>query len=125
MLRNSVHADFYRELLDLVRAMDIGIEGLHTETGAGVLEAALRVDDGLAAADKAALFKIFTKVLAQKRGWLATFMAKWSKDWPGCGGHIHMSLWNGRRRARSSTTRRRRTRMSDDDAPVRRPASRR
>src|SRR5262249_12670044 len=25
--------------------------------------------------------------------WLATFMAKWSKDWPGCGGHMHMSLW--------------------------------
>ena len=45
--------------------------------------------------DKAALFKIFTKVLAQKRGWLATFMAKWSKDWPGCGGHMHMSLWKG------------------------------
>jgi glutamine synthetase len=21
-------------------------------------------------------------------------MAKWSKDWPGCGGHIHMSLWD-------------------------------
>jgi glutamine synthetase len=20
-------------------------------------------------------------------------MAKWSKDWPGCGGHMHMSLW--------------------------------
>ena len=41
----------------------------------------------------AALFKLFTKVLAQKRDWLATFMAKWSKDWPGCGGHMHMSLW--------------------------------
>jgi len=25
---------------------------------------------------------------------MATFMAKWSKDWPGCGGHIHMSLWD-------------------------------
>ena len=48
-----------------------------------------------AAADSAALFKLFTKVLAQKRDWLATFMAKWSKDWPGCGGHMHMSLWKG------------------------------
>jgi glutamine synthetase len=34
------------------------------------------------------------KVFAQQRGWLATFMAKWSKDWPGCGGHVHMSLWD-------------------------------
>jgi glutamine synthetase len=94
VLRNSVHAEWYRDLLAMCEAMDCGIEGLHTETGAGVLEAALRVDDGLSAADKAALFKTFTKILAERRGWMATFMAKWSKDWPGCGGHIHMSLWD-------------------------------
>lgn len=94
VLRNSVHAEFYRELLEFCERMDMSLEGLHTETGAGVLEAALRVDDGLAATDKAALFRTFVKVLAQRRGWLATFMAKWSKDWPGCGGHIHMSLWD-------------------------------
>ena len=95
MLRNSVLSDWYKDLLAMCETMDMGIEGLHTETGAGVLEAALRVGDALPAADKAALFKLFTKVLAQKRDWLATFMAKWSKDWPGCGGHMHMSLWKG------------------------------
>ena len=99
VLRNSVHADWYNELLAFCEKMDMSLEGLHTETGAGVLEAALRVDDGLAASDKAALFKTFIKVLAQRRGWLATFMAKWSKDWPGCGGHIHMSLWDRRKGA--------------------------
>jgi glutamine synthetase len=93
MLRNSVLSDWYKDLLAMCETMDMGIEGLHTETGAGVLEAALRVKDGLAAADAAALFKLYTKVLAQKRDWLATFMAKWSRDWPGCGGHMHMSLW--------------------------------
>ena len=92
LLRAGVHADFYKELLDLGRAMDMEIEGLHTETGPGVLEAALRVDDALAMADKAALFKTFTKILAQKRGWMATFMAKWSRDWPGQSGHLHSSL---------------------------------
>ncbi|MBY0324154.1 MAG: glutamine synthetase [Reyranella sp.] len=97
MLRNSVLSDWYRDLLAMCETMDMGIEGLHTETGAGVLEAALRVKDGLPAADSAALFKLYTKVLAQKRDWLATFMAKWSKDWPGCGGHMHMSLWKGGR----------------------------
>jgi glutamine synthetase len=95
VLRNSVMSDWYHALLQLCEGMDMGIEGLHTETGAGVLEAAIRVDECLASADKAALFKTFTKVLAQKRGWMATFMAKWSKDWPGCGGHMHMSLWAG------------------------------
>ncbi len=91
-LRNSVYAEFYHELLELAEAMDFPIEGLHTETGAGVLEAAIGVDKALAAADKATLFKTFTKVLAQRKGWMATFMAKWSKDWPGQSGHLHLSL---------------------------------
>lgn len=93
MLRSSVHADFYRDLLDLGEAMDFPIEGLHTETGPGVLEAAIAHDDALRAADKAALFKTFTKVLAQRSEWMATFMAKWSPEWPGQSGHMHASLF--------------------------------
>jgi glutamine synthetase len=92
MLRAGAHADFYEELLEVCRLMDMELEGLHTETGPGVLEAAIRVGDALEAADKAALFKTTTKILAQKRGWMATFMAKWSRDWPGQSGHLHMSL---------------------------------
>ena len=42
--------------------------------------------------NSAALFKTFTKVLAQRRGLMATFMAKWSNNWPGQSGHIHVSL---------------------------------
>lgn len=94
MLRNSVHAELYRELLELARDMDFPLEGLHTETGPGVLEAAIAVDVADAAADKAALFKTFTKVWAQRRGMMATFMAKWSNDYPGQSGHIHISLRN-------------------------------
>ncbi len=92
VLRSSVHAEFYHDLMDLCRDMGFPLEGLHTETGAGVIEAALQCTDGLEAADQAALFKTFTKVLAQRSGWLATFMAKWSPDWPGQSGHIHISL---------------------------------
>ncbi|MBX9589354.1 MAG: glutamine synthetase family protein [Hyphomonadaceae bacterium] len=92
VLRSSVHAEIYEELMATCRAMDMALEGLHTETGPGVLEAAIAVDDALSAADKAILFKTFTKVLAQRRGLMATFMAKWSNDWPGQSGHIHVSL---------------------------------
>jgi glutamine synthetase len=92
VIRNSTGSDFYRLLLDSCNAMDMSIEGLHEETGPGVMEAAIGVDRALAAADKAALFKTFAKVMAQKNGYVATFMAKWSKDWPGQSGHIHMSL---------------------------------
>ena len=92
VLRSTVHSDIYHELFDTMIAMDCDIEALHTETGPGVLEAAIRVDDALRAADKGALFKTFTKVLAQRRGLMATFMAKWSSDVPGQSGHIHISL---------------------------------
>ncbi len=92
MLRNSALSEFHADLLDTCQAMDLPIEGLHTETGPGVIEAALSVDDGLRAADKGALFKTFAKVLAQRVGWMACFMAKWSPDWPGQSGHIHLSL---------------------------------
>lgn len=92
MLRNCVDAEYYNALLDLCETMDFGLEGLHEETGPGVLEAAITVDTGLSAADKAALFKTFVKVASQKLGTVATFMAKWSPDWPGQSGHLHLSL---------------------------------
>lgn len=91
-LRSSVHNEFYRELMDTCVKMDMQLEGLHTETGPGVLEAAIKVDHALIAGDKASLFKTVTKILAQRRGWMATFMAKWSSEWPGQSGHIHLSL---------------------------------
>jgi len=94
VLRNSVHSDFYHELMSLCEKMDMPIEGLHTETGPGVLEAALVYDELLKTADKAILFKTFTKVLAQQKGHMATFMAKWSKDYPGQSGHLHISARN-------------------------------
>ncbi len=92
VLRNSVHAEIYHHLLQLCQQMDMPLEGLHTETGPGVIEAALRYDGALAAADKGALFKTFTKVWAQRREMMATFMAKWSSEYPGQSGHIHISL---------------------------------
>ncbi len=94
MIRNSVHSDLYQEILSMAETMDFPIEGIHSETGPGVIEAAIAVDNIEAAADKGALFKTFMKVLAQKRGLMATFMAKWSGDYPGQSGHIHLSLQN-------------------------------
>jgi glutamine synthetase len=92
VLRSSVHSEFYHALLKLCEDMRFPLEGLHTETGPGVLEAAIQYTDALEAADRGALFKTFTKVLAQRSGYMATFMAKWSKDWPGQSGHLHVSL---------------------------------
>ncbi len=92
VLRNSVHADLYHQILTMAEGMGMPLEGLHTETGPGVLEAAITHTDALCAADDAVLFKTFMKVLAQQHNLMATFMAKWSMDYPGQSGHLHMSL---------------------------------
>ena len=91
MLRNSTHAELYHAIIEMAERMDFPLEGIHTETGPGVIETAIAVDHALPAADKAALFKTFIKVLAQRHELMATFMAKWSNDYPGQSGHIHLS----------------------------------
>lgn len=92
VLRSAVASELHLDLLELCRQMDLELEGLHTETGPGVLEAAISVDEALVAADKAALFKTYCKAWAQRHGLMATFMARWSNDYPGQSGHIHLSL---------------------------------
>ena len=47
VLRNSAHAGLFHEFMDYCAAMDFPLEGLHDETGPGVWEAALAVDDAL------------------------------------------------------------------------------
>jgi glutamine synthetase len=94
ILRTSQNSDFYYDLFNLLTRFDIPIEGLHTETGPGVYEAAIMHDEVLKAADKAVLFKTAVKEIASKHGISATFMAKWNADLPGCSGHVHQSLWS-------------------------------
>ena len=92
VLRNSAESNLFHEFMDYCVAMGFPLEGLHCETGPGVWEAAISCNDALAMADSAALFKTFSKVFFQKRELLATFMAKWSMDYPGQSGHVHQSL---------------------------------
>ena len=93
-LRAGQHQALVDDILDTCEAYDIEIEGLHTETGPGVWEAALRYDDVLAAADKGALFKTTLKQICARHDLSVTFMAKWNADMPGSSGHIHQSLWD-------------------------------
>lgn len=93
ILRTTLNAPFFRDLRHHLGAFGIPIEGLHTETGPGVMEAAIRYDDVLTAADRAVLFKTAVKEIAYQHGFIATFMAKWRQDLPGCSGHLHQSLW--------------------------------
>jgi len=92
-VRTSRDQDLVHQLFDELRDFDVGVEGLHTETGPGVYEAALTASGPLEAADRAALFKTAVKEIAAQHGLTATFMAKVSDKLPGCSGHVHQSLW--------------------------------
>ena len=92
VLRTAAHADSFRALMDFCADFRMPLEGLHCETGPGVWEAALAAAEGLEAADRATLFKTFSKAFFQQRELMATFMAKWSMDYPGQSGHYHFSF---------------------------------
>jgi glutamine synthetase len=94
VLRTEAHGSLFNEFMDYCLAHDFPLEGLHCETGPGVWEAAIAVDEAKDAADKAALFKTFAKGFFQRRDKIATFMAKWSMDYPGQSGHLHQSLFD-------------------------------
>lgn len=94
VLRTMSLSDLFNEFMDYCSKHDIPLEGVHCETGPGVWEAAITVDEALEATDKASLFKTFTKAFFQKRDMVATFMAKWSMDYPGQSGHVHQSLYD-------------------------------
>ena len=94
VLRASQNSVIAIDLMDMLSGFGVPLEGFHTETGPGVYEAAINVDSGVAAADKAALFKTAVKEIAARHGVVPTFMAKWAADLPGSSGHLHQSLWD-------------------------------
>ena len=94
ILRASENSAYFHDLFELLGQFGVPLEGLHTETGPGVFEAAVQYSDILEAADRAVLFKSGVKEIANKHGIMASFMAKQTADLPGCSGHVHQSLWD-------------------------------
>ncbi|NBA85470.1 glutamine synthetase [Emticicia sp. CRIBPO] len=94
ILRSTLKNEFFSDLFDQLKKFGVPLEGLHTETGPGVYEAAIQYGKTIESADRAVLFKTAVKELAYKHGIMATFMAKISEQLPGCGGHIHQSIWD-------------------------------
>lgn len=95
LLRSSQFHEYWKQVFEGLEAAQIPIEGLHTETGPGAMEAALKRANALEAADRAVFFKSFIKEISSQHDILSSFMAKGNADLPGCSGHMHQSLWNG------------------------------
>lgn len=98
ILRSTLKNPFFTDLFELLTKFNIPIEGLHTETGPGTFEAAIKYADIVEAGDRAILFKTAVKEIAYKHHIMATFMAKINENLPGCGGHVHQSLWDKNRK---------------------------
>jgi glutamine synthetase len=94
LLRMADNRGFFNALMDEMAAFKVPIEGLHTETGPGVYEAAIAFSSALEQADRAILFKTGAKEIGKRFNVMPSFMAKWSQKFPGCSGHIHQSLTN-------------------------------
>lgn len=94
ILRASENSVFFHDLFDMLENFNVPLEGLHTETGPGVYEAAIQYSSIIEAADRAVLFKTGAKEIGYKHGIIASFMAKQNSTLPGCSGHVHQSLWN-------------------------------
>jgi len=96
LLRMADQRGFFNALMDDMLAFGVPIEGLHTETGPGVYEVAIAFSEALEQADRAILFKTGAKEIGKRFGVMPSFMAKWSPQLPGCSGHIHQSLSDGK-----------------------------
>lgn len=99
LLRSSMNQPYFEALFEGLEQFGIPLEGLHTETGPGVYEAAILYSDALEAADRAVLFKTSVKEIAYRYQLMASFMAKWNSKLPGCSGHVHQSLWSNGKNA--------------------------
>jgi glutamine synthetase len=91
--------DLVDQLPGALEALGVELTALHTEAGPGLLELNLAPQQGLAAADHAALVRFAVRDLARTLGLEATFMAKVAAGEEGSSGHVHLSLWEGERNA--------------------------
>ena len=96
LLRINQNREFFNAIMKDMQAFGVPIEGLHTETGPGVYEAAIGFSEALEQADRAILFKTGAKEIGARFGIMPSFMAKPHQNLPGCSGHIHQSLSDGK-----------------------------
>ncbi len=92
VVRAGQRQAYFKALMEELAEFGVPLEGLHTETGPGVYEAAILYADALEAGDRAVLFKTAVKEIGHRFGIMPSFMAKWNTSLPGCSGHLHQSL---------------------------------
>lgn len=88
------HYSLCKVIIDSLHGMSVSVEQLGKEYGPGQYEATTHYDQPMKAADDFCTFKEVVRALAREGGWVASFMPKPYADMPGCGLHLHLSVWD-------------------------------
>ncbi|XP_005102316.1 glutamine synthetase-like [Aplysia californica] len=88
------HQDFFLELLNELKQMNVLTETLQPESNNEFFEVTLNVAEGIEAADGTAQFKSHVKTFSKRKGYVASFMSKADEiAHYGTGFHFNHSLW--------------------------------
>jgi glutamine synthetase len=91
--------DARRDMVDMLEAMGLEIEGAHHEVAPGQHEIDFKFADALTTADSITTFKLIVRSVAQDHGLHATFMPKPIAGVNGSGMHTHQFLMRDGRNA--------------------------
>ena len=94
VLRQTVWAEFFNEMIEAVEHMGIPVEAAHWELAPGFAELVPAYSEGMRAADNAVIYKTFAKAFALRRNMLLSFMARYDAETDGSSCHVHVSLRN-------------------------------
>jgi len=87
-------ADFIGTLRRYADDLRLGLSVVHAEGAPGLIEVNVDPQEGLAAADTAALLRLAAGEAARAHGLRASFMAKPFAGEEGSSAHVHFSLWD-------------------------------
>ncbi|MCR5505873.1 MAG: type I glutamate--ammonia ligase [Bacilli bacterium] len=93
----AIGGDIRREIALTLERMGFEVQASHHEVGPGQNEITFKYDDVISACDKVQTFKQVVKVIARKRGYLASFMPKPLNARPGNGMHTNCSLFDSKK----------------------------
>jgi len=88
------HFSLWQDITHDLHSMGVQVEQLGKEYGPGQYEATTRHAQPLKAVDDYLTFKEVVRAKARQSGYVASFMPKPYAHLPGCGLHLHLSLWD-------------------------------
>ena len=88
------HHELWRMITSDLRAMGIALDQIGKEYGPAQYEGTLVHGEPLEAVDHYLAFREVVRNRSREAGWVASFMPKPYAELPGCGLHVHLSLWD-------------------------------